>query len=520
MVFKAKRIVSLVIIFSSLCTFLFGADANLTIEGGTIFKKGEEGKVNIRAHVSPITMEEVQGDLYCSWWLTDFAPETSSQYIKLARQAGINLLLNTLSINNKAPAGRHKTTVHFLAKWHDVEIARGQIDVTFTIVDASIDSIEFVSDHQDENGKNVLINIKDKYGKSEADRFEQPEWTKAGRNNPITHTKNLNIKLKVTVIVIPDGLNFIVNGTCQKDYMSYDSNQAISTGAKQTLPVMTSKGILPNKISVLSESTSWSATVAGIPINLGNSGPHEIFVTFDVPSQTSSRNKGITDIYYEWYPVEGWLSEKPLILNVITYKRIKLLCSDYGDDGVAGGENTEEGVAKKLHKWILDKSGIDQRDSNAFTGDQIWGLINRGNGLSGQCTQAAFLMEMGMRLLGVKDAQFAHVKASNKVQVPIEYGVNLPQVKYCHRIDFHGNEWLFMRWDNSELRNYGEGCCIVKGVYYAGFVNVVADSPVDLLRKLTRVMSQYWYYIKRVINPRDPTNYKYSWELCTPQDTP
>lgn len=113
------------------------------------------------------------------------------------------------------------------------------------------------------------------------------------------------------------------------------------------------------------------------------------------------------------------------------------------------------------------------------------------------------LMEMALRLLGIEEAIYTQLKASNSTTVPQENGNNDPKCEFITRTcPTHGTEWLWMYFGTEG--QWGEACCVADGRYYpCGFGTpalrplasaVIGDSPIDVLRRLSNnnIMTQWW----------------------------
>ncbi len=320
-----------------------------------------------------------------------------------------------------------------------------------TIVGVELKSIEFSSDHEDENGANLLKKSPDDKYANVGAPYEEPEWQASGRNNPITHSKGENIMIRATVKGGPSGIWLKLKGDSSEDYADFESDWFTSTGADQELE-MVADAKLPNEISCISDAISWKALVrsSAVQHDLGTSGPHEMLVTLDTPKEVATRYN-----------------------NRLTYVRAKHMC-----ETVANGDADEDTAAAHMHQWIKNNIPF-QGPPDAWSEAAIWGLVD-GVGKA-QCHQGGNLMDFGMRQLGV-DSTYEHIKASARLPVlfaaanPCSLekrpdGTRNPPIPACPH--GHGPETLLMLLDADW--NEGEGSCRVGSKVYAAFLNAVGE---------------------------------------------
>ncbi len=176
--------------------------------------------------------------------------------------------------------------------------------------EARLESLEFLSDHvwsqgqtedgQDISGQKVLRPSPSgqcyPFTYDSRLRFDKPEWIRSpAKSDPISHNRNSLIQVKITISFDSDGDYRIrhIRGTpggSNQEYMHFegDCDISIQSGRSQQTFDMVSFGPLPNSIQDLrdlyvrweiqAESQDWKGSV-----NIGNSGPHRIYVTFGSP---------------------------------------------------------------------------------------------------------------------------------------------------------------------------------------------------------------------------------------------
>ncbi len=332
--------------------------------------------------------------------------------------------------------------------------------------------VEFLNDH----GK--LLNSPSNKLTDEGKRYSKIEWQKKnGVNDPVTYTKNTKIKLRVKIKIEPAGNTFKLVGTGGPGCVIFKKNGIQSTGKEEDEEVEAS-GRLPGRVVQLKHTINWCVTGPAGQANLGASGPHEVFVTWDEPIEKNSLD----------------------MTNLLTYERIKLTTAKK----VAGGQSKLDIIARKVHTYVnneLKKTwGNPTIDYGSKRGAQFWGLLKE-KVHKGMCGEASMLMEMMNRLLGIHVLQ-KHVHAAetrNDVEEFLVYqghGDKKPlgemhKSRWCKIHD----DWEYLTFtfgyglDNLQM---GEGCCDVNNKLYAGGVDIVGKragsrtAAHDILLKLEK----------------------------------
>lgn len=127
------------------------------------------------------------------------------------------------------------------------------------------------------------------------DEFEKPEWDVARGgdtgSNPASYTKGKNVAVDIVIefTVTPAGgkANLTkVKGAASEGYFTFEKDLSLKVSSER-VPVsgLVSTGTLPNFVELIDfERISWSVVVDGKPpMDIGDTGPHTIYVTFDTP---------------------------------------------------------------------------------------------------------------------------------------------------------------------------------------------------------------------------------------------
>jgi len=402
-------------------------------------------------------------------------------------------------------------------------------EVKVTVLKVEIISLQFTSDHQDSKGNNLLKKSwKDKQTVSfqtftyVGNPFEQPEWlpdysdNMKTRNNPITQTMGTPLQIKMKIKVSPDGIEFKLVSNETDSAFIFESVEDKSTGkemplnsAGRTDGVMKASGNLPKKVQRIKKPINWKLLFKNpqsdkfLEFPIGTSGGnkdfpdgHWIFTTIDTPNETCSRNKKM-EFTYPWNPKDN-RTVKPLP-NALTFYRTSFICETCQKANESENLYSED-CAKLLREMIINKCDVN---GNSALEENIWGMLDRGNEFhqTGQCVPQSFLLEMCMRLLGLKDSQAAYryITAVDNLPVPEVDGNSPGDWKKRECPNGHGKEWLFFVFPPSahELkgRNDGEGTCRILGKYYAGVSLTVSNNPLELIQTFEKTgMVQTWYY--------------------------
>jgi hypothetical protein len=311
------------------------------------------------------------------------------------------------------------------------------------LTQVDIRQITFVSDHHKLLSSYSQL-FKNELYLNEGDALKKPDWTKDGKNQPVTHSRGRKVKLKLDLVAKPAGHLFEIRGAGKS--LHFRKKGVKSTGRLQPVE-LESTDRLAHRIDTLGEAIQWF--VDGKPIV--KSGPHTIYVLWADPK-----------------PQNSWKMK-----NVLTEKRVALITK------IASTLRKVDDIAAAVQKYLNDNTHLWAKDPNVKrhaidfqynNGAQFWGLLD--GVYTGQCGETAFLMEMMVRMLGV-DAVQKQIHAVTRL--PVEKRVSCqepqpfapsPEERTCK---VHGKEWL---WLDLIGPNESEGCCEVNKKMYALYVIV------------------------------------------------
>jgi len=143
-------------------------------------------------------------------------------------------------------------------------------------------SLQFTSDHAKLCDGGDIITA----GK----RYPKPEWTAGGGNYPITQTADADQQISIIVTltvaagVFPANSACTLTGTSTELALGFTGPGNPSAGDNA---ISLTAGIpITNKIRKINASITWSLTVAGQTIPLGDTGAHVIYTTLGVPNDS------------------------------------------------------------------------------------------------------------------------------------------------------------------------------------------------------------------------------------------
>jgi hypothetical protein len=152
-------------------------------------------------------------------------------------------------------------------------------------------SLEFTSDHAKIcDGGDV---------KTAGSRFPKPEWDTKGTNAPITHTagedKKVSLKLTLTVdAAVPDNTPYTLTGTSAEDGLTFTADGKLSSGTV-VIPVTATKA-LGKRVRKIEQKITWSITLNGNTIPLGDTGPHKIYTTVGTPDDSGPDQSTVPNV--------------------------------------------------------------------------------------------------------------------------------------------------------------------------------------------------------------------------------
>lgn len=319
-------------------------------------------------------------------------------------------------------------------------------EAKLTVVQAEIKKVEFTSDH------GVLTDYNTDYAGSGGTVYNPRGWIKDGDNNPITHVKDNNITVNVTVCVQPSGINFNLTGDGPISALDFHKTGLTSSGSDQPVSIASDEK-LPLNVDVLSNSISWTFSFAGLTNGNKSSGPHKIYITWGSPGSGP------------------------------TLKRIDKVCNTADD------QDNPESIADSLQDMVASETDFGTDDVDG------WALLDRGG--SGDCDNQARCMKYTFEMLGAGNANVQFVRASTNAGTGncLDY-----QSRTC---SVHGLEYLLLDFyggGQPDNMNQYEGCCEAAGLYYAITPNEKADDDYDMLTKLGDLgATQRWCWFDNTI---------------------
>lgn len=134
--------------------------------------------------------------------------------------------------------------------------------------------------------------------------FKKPEWDAArggsADSHPISQTRGTKVKVDVTIhfTKVPRGVAILskVRGTSSTGPLNFEKQLVpgpfekgnvitVSDGDTVTVKDLEATQALPNHVDLISKGAiTWFAEVSNVEGPMGQTGPHTVYVTFDVPS--------------------------------------------------------------------------------------------------------------------------------------------------------------------------------------------------------------------------------------------
>lgn len=273
----------------------------------------------------------------------------------------------------------------------------------------------------------------------------KPEWITKAVNTPVTYKRGARVRVNVTIDVDPARQFFTLVGDGGADYLRFEQHGVISTDDKQYVLGLRAKAPLPRKVFHERRSIRWYAKGNGWRVDLGASGPHDIFVLWGSPITASSR--GFT--------------------NVLTYKRARLLTST----AVGGGLDSVDAIARRLHRHlngpVVQRVDWATPDPGYSSASQFWAILDGGQ--KSHCFEGSVLMELMLGAMGIPAEQH-HLHGGTTrqlIEAHLDHGFTTKgqQKRTCTP---HGAEQLSLLYGTRFQE--GQGCCMVNKRLYAVFV--------------------------------------------------
>ncbi len=338
-----------------------------------------------------------------------------------------------------------------------------------------IESIEFTSDHEDDNGCNILRYEPNKY-LSNGELINGPEWVKSGKGKPISQTRNTPVKILLSITVPFEG-DYAIEGTSPEPYLSFPKMTFHANKGINKIELQAS-GNLPNFPTKIEDEINWKIThYSTIPQNnleVNSISNNDIYVTYGKPLATTSGNNKV------------FITSKQM--NLVTF-----FLENVTDASLAAFYIRNE-IERRLINFF--------RHPIVATSD-IWKIwdnedaypspnIPPNNVLGGQCGQMALLLESSLRMVGL-DAEYVHLKPSKDyiristlLQPDNTFIENKPPHATCMSSSLK-SELLFFYFSDYAANPFqvGEGSVFFNNQMYTMFtagVNGVGNSKKEAAR--------------------------------------
>jgi len=235
-----------------------------------------------------------------------------------------------------------------------------------TVYRTELKSIKFTSDHG-------LLSDNNSDWTDSGTTYTEPEWIPDGldsgsdpdQNNPVSHTKDVNLTVDVTVRVGPSGLSFDLAGDGADNYVDFTKTGNTGTSADQIISI-TADAPLPDMVDTLAKNVAWTIKLNDpnpqIERDVGSSGAHTIYVTYGTPSG-----------------------------SVVTEYRMSWACT------TANAESTPIGIADESYTDFETPPPYFELGADAP--DPLW-LLMAGSVYKGECIDQANLMRLAVQILG------------------------------------------------------------------------------------------------------------------------
>src|SRR5262249_11819337 len=149
-------------------------------------------------------------------------------------------------------------------------------DVKVTVVKIELKKLTFKTDHH-------LMRDNNSDYTASGTVFSKPDWTDAGKNNPISHTMSQNVGVELEFLVTPSDAasrSYKIKGTGPTG-LNFDSTINLA-GGTVVIP-LTSTDQLEAKVQKLQGSINWVITKDTQTVLTQSTGPHTVYVTMGTP---------------------------------------------------------------------------------------------------------------------------------------------------------------------------------------------------------------------------------------------
>jgi hypothetical protein len=335
-----------------------------------------------------------------------------------------------------------------------------------------VEAVEFISDHNliCRNTDDVL---------SGGRRYPDVEWTNAPRTNaPITHTggEDTRIRARITLSLAgaPADTPYLLEGRSAEPALCFRGEGRLAGGDARPLEVEATAP-LGRAVRKARARVSWSLTLdPGTPesrtLDLGDTGPHVVYVTLGTPRDTDDPLGVVTDARME-----------------VAVARVAAALA------AAGAEATPPRILHELMKeevdYYLPARHYDRRF--AWKVPESWRMQPQG----ASCISIVQFVELVCKMIGVEGTArtSAFYATAGDPFKSVRGGLGDPEV---FKQGFFGERWQLLLIDNSNSNdgqagglggvNYYEAALEYeyrgKKYYYPGGTSRVYDTPDQVLR--------------------------------------
>lgn len=227
-------------------------------------------------------------------------------------------------------------------------------DVSVTVVKVELKKLTFKTDHglMRDNNSNYTAS---------GSVFTKPDWTDAGKNNPISHTMNQNVGVELEFLVTPSDApsrSYTIKGTGPTG-LNYESTINLP-GGTVTIP-LTSTDKLENKVQKLTGSINWVITKDSTNVLTVSTGSHTVYVTMGTP-----RNDGTVPNSVTQKRMERAVQVVAAAGSLDPHTIVKRVIQDQGAFDLSGA---------KVNEWEVPDSPSDCQSIVRFTA-AVLNMIN------------------------------------------------------------------------------------------------------------------------------------------------
>jgi hypothetical protein len=191
--------------------------------------------------------------------------------------------------------------------------------------------------------------------------FSKPDWTDAGKNNPISHTMTQNVGVQLEFLVTPSDApsrSYKIKGTGPTG-LNFDSTINLP-GGTQVIP-LTSTDQLATKVQKLTGSINWVITSNSQTVMTQSTGSHTVYVTMGTPRNDGTVPNTVTQKRME-RAVSAVAGAGSLDPNAI----VKTVIQDQGAFDLSKPQSNE---------WVVPDTGGDCQSIVRFTA-AVLNMIN------------------------------------------------------------------------------------------------------------------------------------------------